>query len=82
MSVLNATVFGAIAAVVVGGADYALTLKKQEGNAYSVLDHIEFRASGAMSAFGMDAPSEAETEPAKPVICVKKGGAKECSATS
>lgn len=80
MSVLNATIFGAIAAVVVAGADYKLTQKKHEGAEYSPMDHIAFRAEGMMAAVGFG--EAAPEEPPKPVICVKKGGAKECAATS
>lgn len=43
MSVLNASIFGVIAALVVGGADYAMTTKKHVGEEYGLLDHIEFR---------------------------------------
>jgi hypothetical protein len=80
MSVLNATIFGAVAAVLIAGADYKLTQKKHEGADYSVKDHLAFRAEGMLAAVGIGeaAPEEAP----KPVICVKKGGAKECAATS
>lgn len=53
MSVLNAAVFGAIAAIVVGGADYALTMKKHVGQEYGLLDHIEFRMGGVMGGTGV-----------------------------
>jgi hypothetical protein len=53
MSVSNAAVFGAIAAMVVGGADYALTMKKHEGQEYGLLDHIEFRMGGVMGGTGV-----------------------------
>lgn len=49
MSSLNASIFGVIAALAVGGTDYAIAMKKHQGTHYSLRDHIEFRFNAAMS---------------------------------
>lgn len=79
MSALNASIFGVIAMVAVGGTDYAVTMKKHEGQAYSLPDHIGVRFNNAMSAFGLGSSAEAEEVPQVPVVCAKKGAAKFCS---
>lgn len=53
MSVVNAAIFGVIAAFAVGGADYAMTMKKHVGEEYGLLDHLEFRFSRVMSGSGV-----------------------------
>ena len=53
MSILHASFFGVVAALVVGGADYAMTMNKQEGREYSLLDHIEFRMGDLMAGSGV-----------------------------
>ena len=53
MSVLNASVFGVVAALVVGGADYAMTIKKHVGQDYGLIDHIEFRLGSVMPGSGV-----------------------------
>lgn len=53
MSVMNAAIFGVVAALIVGGTDYAMAMKKHGGESYSLLDHIEFRMGDVMSASGV-----------------------------
>ena len=53
MSVLNAAIFGGVAALIVGGTDYAMAMKKHVGEDYSLLDHIEFRMGAVMAGSGV-----------------------------
>ena len=53
MSVLNAAIFGGVAALIVGGTDYAMAMKKHVGEDYSLLDHIEFRMGAVMTGSGV-----------------------------
>lgn len=72
MSVLNAAIFGSVAALIIGGADYAIAMKKHPGEAYSLLDHYEFRMGRAAAV----------EEPRKVLVCVQKGAIKSCSANN
>ena len=53
MSILNAAAFGVVAALIVGGADYAIAMKKHAGQEYGLLDHIEFRMGAVMFGSGV-----------------------------
>ena len=53
MSILNAAAFGVVAALIVGGADYAIAMKKHAGQEYGLLDHIEFRMGAVMTGSGV-----------------------------
>ena len=53
MSILNAAAFGVVAALIVGGADYAIAMKKHAGQEYGLLDHIEFRTGAVMFGSGV-----------------------------
>lgn len=79
MSVLNASIFGVIAALVVGGGDYAIAMKKHAGQEYSLLDHIEFRVGGIISGSGVAkalprAPSGWDVRDATPEDSVRLTG--------
>lgn len=79
MSVVNASIFSVIAALAVGGTDYAMTAKKHDGQAYGVSDHVGFRFNMVMVAFGLGTAAEVEEVAQTPVVCAKKGAAKFCS---
>ena len=53
MSAMNASIFGVVAALIVGGTDYAMAMKKHVGQEYGLSSHIAYRLSGLLPGSGV-----------------------------